>query len=94
MQKSVVDVQESAVTGQLVNSKEDNNSTPNRGLNEDQVGLKDPYTDEDEAPKKKGQFELAEETETSCAMNQSLIEYANKYVDIFISNQTLSYNNL
>lgn len=46
--KSVVNVQEPAVIRQSVTSKEKINKTPNRGLNKNQVDLRDLYINEDE----------------------------------------------
>ena len=60
-----MDVEETTVTGQSVNSKENNNN---------QVGLKNPYINEDEPSNKKRQFELSDKTENGWKMDPGLME--------------------
>ena len=71
------------------NSIENRDETPERGL--EQVGRNDPSDAVSEGPtKKKEIFELIEtSTECSWDLDPVLAEYANKYMDNFVSNWTL-----
>ena len=74
---------------ELSNSIESREETPERGL--EQVGRNDPCEIVSEGPtKKKGRFELTEtSTECSWDLDPVLAKYTNKYMDNFVSNQTL-----
>ena len=83
-----VSLKRKAKNTQLSNSIESRDETPERGL--EQVGRNDPSDVVSEGPtKKKGRFEPTE-TSTECSWNldPTLTEYANKYMDNFVSNQT------
>ena len=78
-----------AENAQLSNSIESRDETPERGL--EQVTRNDPSDLVNEGPtKNKGRFELTEKsTECSWGLDRVLAEYASKYMDNFVSNQTL-----
>ena len=78
-----------AENAQLSNSIESRDETPERGL--EQVTRNDPSDLVSEGPtKNKGRFELTEKsTECSWGQDRVLAEYASKYMDNFVSNQTL-----
>ena len=83
-----VSLKRKAENAELSNSIESRDETPERGL--EQVGRNDPSDVVSEGPtKKKGRFEPTE-TSTECSWNldPTLTEYANKYMDNFVSNQT------
>ena len=77
-----------AENDELSNSLESRDETPERAL--EQVTRNDPYDVVSEGPtKKKGRFKLTEmSTECSWGLDPVLAEYANKYMDNFVSNQT------
>lgn len=87
-QESVVNVQNPPMIGQTVNAKKRINKNPNWKSYENQVSLKEPYTNQDESPTKDRRLDLFDETGNSWEMDPSLIEYANKCI-LFISNQVL-----
>ena len=78
-----------AENAELSNSIESRNETPERGL--EQVGRNDPPDVVSKGPtKKKRGFELTETSlECSWDLDPVLAEYANKYMENFISNQKL-----
>ena len=78
-----------AENAELSNSIENRNETPERGL--EQVGRNDPSDVVSEGhTKKKGRFELTEtSSECSWDLDPVLAEHVNKYMDNFVSNQTL-----
>ena len=78
-----------AENAELSNTIESKDETPERGL--EQVGRNDPSGIVNEGPtKKKGRFEMTE-TSTECSWDLGTVvaEYANKYMDNFVSNETL-----
>ena len=84
-----VSLKRKAENAELSNSIEGRDETPERGL--EQLGRNDPSDVVREGPtKKKGRFELTEtSSECSWDLDPVLAEYANKYMDNFVSNQTL-----
>ena len=84
-----VSLKRKAENAELSNSIESRDETPERGLR--QVGRNDPSDVVSEEPtKKKGRFELTEtSSECSWDLDPVLAEYANKYMDNFVSNQAL-----
>ena len=84
-----VSLKRKAENAELSNSIESRDETPERGL--EQVGRNDPSDLVSEgSTKKKGRFELTEtSSECSWDLDPVLAEYANKYRDNFVSNQTL-----
>ena len=78
-----------AENAELSNSIENRNETPERGL--EQVRRNDPSDVVSEGhTKKKGRFELTEmSSECSWDLDPVLAEHVNKYMDNFVSNQTL-----
>ena len=84
-----VSLKRKAENAELSNSIESRDETPERGLR--QVVRNDPSDVVSEEPtKKKGRFELTEtSSECSWDLDPVLAEYANKYMDNFVSNQTL-----
>ena len=84
-----VSLKRKAENAELSNSIESRDETPGRGLG--QVGRNNPSDVVSERPtKKKRRFELTE-TSSECSRDQDpvLAEYANKYMDSFVSNQKL-----
>ena len=83
-----VSLKRKAETAELSNSIESRDEIPERGL--EQVGRNDPSDIVREGPTKaKGRFELTEtSTECSWDLDSVLAEYADKYMDNFVSNQT------
>ena len=78
-----------AENAELSSSIESRDKIPERL---EQVGINDPSDEVSEGPtKKKERFELPE-TSSKCSgdLDPVLAEYANKYMDNFVSNQTLN----
>ena len=84
-----VSLKRKAENAELSNSIESWDKIPERGL--EQMGRNDPSDIVIEGPiKKNGRCELTETfTECSWDVDPVLAEYANKYMDNFVSNQTL-----
>ena len=86
---ALVSLKKKAESAELTNYIEGRDKTPERGL--EKVGRNDPSDVVSEEPtKKKGSFELTE-TSSKCSwdLDPVLAEYANRYMDNFVSNQTL-----
>ena len=86
---ALVSLKKKAESAELTNYIEGRDKTPERGL--EKVGRNDPSDVVSEEPtKKKGSFELTEMS-SKCSWDLDLVlaEYANRYMDNSVSNQTL-----